>query len=126
MNFKKFLIFTFLQAVLLTVIKIYFFKNTDFSLTNQTYLFLGVIAVVVSVLIRIIGVMNFFEAFYITAIWIVLDGFLDLVITTQFLGYDIYFTKELWLGYLVTGLCIVCFHEKYHIHIRKKLHSHHH
>lgn len=126
MNFKKFLIFTLLQAIALTGLKIYVFSNVDFSQRNYLYLFLAVTAVLSTVLVRLLGVINFFESFYIATVWFILDLFLDLTLTTRFASYGIYATKELWLGYLVMILCVVWLHEKFHIHMRKKLHAKHH
>ena len=126
MNFKKFSIATVLQAIAFTLLKIYTFAHIDFSQRNYLYLYLLVVGILATIFVRMLGIINFFEAFYIVAVWFILDSFLDLTITTHYAGYRIFATFELWLGYLVMLLCVFWLHEKFHIHVRKKLHAKHH
>lgn len=124
MNTKKLLAGTFLQLLLFTGLKYYFFTYIDFTVTMQLYIFLVLAALSAFFSIRIMGVLNFFESFFVCLVWFVVDILIDIIFTASNFGYKIFLTKELWLGYFVFLASVILFHEKLHIKIRKKHQAH--
>jgi len=123
MTIGKLFYLSFLQWLLLTIIKIAYFKDFLFTggIANVLYwLFTAIVAIAI---VRRLGVMNFLEAIFVLIFWFLMDLFLDLVITAIFTGISIFREWQLWFGYLILVLVVFAFHKKRHIQIRKE-HAH--
>lgn len=125
MTVKKFFLITFFQWVLLTFLKLLYFK--DLLLVQGAWastVFILAIAIISIALVRRLGVLNFLEAIFVLFFWFLLDLFLDLILTNLFTGISIFFKWQLWIGYLVLMFCVFVFHKKHHIHLRKERAGH--
>jgi hypothetical protein len=126
MTFKKFILATFVQLIVFTGLKIFAFLNFDFSIVGYFYAYLGLTAVLATIFSRMLGVINFFEAFFICGLWFLLDFFTDILFTSKFIGLKFYTIKIYWLGFLIMLFCIFWLHKKFHIQVRNEMHSKHH
>lgn len=68
---------------------------------------------------RRMGTLNYIEAFFLTGVWIVVSLLVDLVITTNFIGKDVYSTMYFWMTYLIIAIALIVFHKKIHVEVRK-------
>lgn len=126
MTIKKFIIFTILQWLLLVVLKVEFFKNQLLANKGlQEIVYWLLTAVVVSALVRRLGILNFLEAFFITFVWSILDLLLDLAITASFTGLDIFRQWQYWVGCGILILSVILFHKKRHVKLRQQMASKH-
>jgi hypothetical protein len=124
---KKFIIFFVLQLVLFIFIKVWLFNNLILENPfSQNLFFWALVCFVTTALIRRFGVITYFEAFTIITVWVLVDAFFDLIITSSFTGLGLFAQWSYWVGYLVMLISIVFFHKKRHIHLRKELHAKHH
>lgn len=122
MTIKKFIIFTILQWLLLAFLKVEFLENqllANKGLQDVVYWLLT--AVVVSALVRRLGVLNFLEAFFVAVVWSVLDLLSDLVVTSGFTGLEIFRQWQYWVGCGILALSVIFFHKKRHIKIREQM-----
>ena len=127
MTFRSFFFYSFLQWLLLAILKVAFFRN-DFlgNAGLQNLLFLALTFMVVVACVRRLGVVNYLEAILIIFVWVVGNALGDLIITSIYTGIGIFSMWSLWVGYLVSALTIMLLHKKRHIEIRKEQHAHHH
>lgn len=126
MTGKKLLFFTFLQWVLLALIKVWFFKNQIFSNPGiQEIGFWILIFVIITALVRRFGHISFLEAFFIAVFWTLLNLFLDLLWVTPFTSTEIFFRRRYLSGAACLILAVMLFHKKRHIKIRHDLHAQH-
>ena len=122
MTAKKFYFYSFLQWVIFTALKLWFFKYEIFSNpgVQQTvfWIITGVIAVAI---IRRVGILNYMEVLFAMVFWTAGDAFLDLLITSSFTGSEIFSRVDYWAGFLVMDVAIFIFHKKRHVHVRHEL-----
>jgi hypothetical protein len=127
MNIKKFFGFFFLQWLIFLFVKIWLFKGQIFSsLTIQHLVYYLIIAVVIVALFRRFGIITYIETLFALFFYIIASLFLDLVITTNYTGLNLFKDYSYWIGYVVLFLAAMFFHKKRHIYLRKELHSHGH
>lgn len=127
MTFKKILIITFLEWLVLAVIKIVYFQDTVFFGDWSRYVYWGAILIATTFLVRRLGVLNFLEAGSIAVFWFLAFLFLDFILVSGYLGTEIFAQGVFWVGYLVMMFAVFFFHHKRHIQIRKQhqAHGHH-
>ncbi|MBI5530180.1 MAG: hypothetical protein HY918_01635 [Candidatus Doudnabacteria bacterium] len=127
MTIRKFLLFGFLQWLILTAVKLWFFNHQIFSNSGwQEIAYWVLTAAVVAALSRRFGVLNYLEAFFLATVWSLGDALMDLLITSIYTGLGIFYTRAYWFGFLFLALGIILFHKKRHIHVRHELHAKHH
>ncbi len=127
MTIQKLLLFSFLQWLLFTALKVWVFKFGLFASPGmETLAYCLLVAVIAAALVRRMGVINYLEAFFLIGLWVLGDMLGDLLITGMFTGLGIFATGKFWYGQLALALSIFLFHKKRHIHVRKELHAHHH
>ena len=127
MTAKKFLLFLILQWVIFTFVKVWLFNTQVFaSATLQNWFFWAIIAFVSVIFVRRFGIISYFECIFLLIMWVVVDLFLDLLITSSYTGLGIFKVSEYWFGYLAMILAVMIFHKKRHIAVRKELHAKHH
>jgi hypothetical protein len=115
---KKFLRMFLLQLIFITAVKVYFFKNYDFSNALNVYLYWLAIVVITAAFVRRLGIMNFLEAFIVCILWFVTDLFVDLIFTSGIAGLSIFTTRGYWSGHVMMLATILIAHKKKHIHAR--------
>lgn len=120
MGNKKLLLLTLLQVILATAAKVIFFKAFNFQSSLDFYVYWAVTAAIAAALARRFGVINYLEALLICALWVIVDGFADLIFTSNLAGLQIFSHWPLWTGYIVTFLSVFLGHKKRHMHIRKE------
>ena len=129
LTIKKFFVLTFFQAVALTLLKLWFYKDVDFSGIGWQFFYCAVIVILAALLIRTVGVMNYLEAIFIAVVWLVLDFVVDALVTYPLSGIGIFSSALLWVGYSFMMLSVIVFHQKRHIAIRRGQwqdpHAHH-
>lgn len=127
MTIRGFFIYGFLQWLLISVLKLIFFKYQVVDNSGLQWIIYWLLtAVVAAAMVRRLGVMNFFEAIFVIGLWVLGDMFSDLVLTSVFTGMDIFQSVNLWVGYGFQALAIFIFHKMRHIEIRKEQRAHHH
>lgn len=110
---------TLIVQVLLLATRIVFFRALNIELLPVLilyYLFLAAISIAVA---RRLGVVNYLEIFLTIIIWLVFSLAIDLIITREIIGTDLYTTWNFWISYLVMPLAILIFHKKQHVEVRK-------
>lgn len=126
MHPQAFFLFTFLQFGILIPVRILFLGGHEYlssGLQNGIFWLFNI--VLSAAFIRRMGVLNFMEAFFIFLVWFLGGMFLDLLITSAFVGTAVFSQSAYWYGFLFMLLSIMFFHKKRHIHIRKELHARH-
>ncbi len=115
---KKFIRMFFLQLIFITAVKVYFFKNYDFSNALNVYLYWGAIVVITAAFVRRLGIINFLEAFIVCILWFVADSFVDLIFTSGMAGLSIFATRGYWSGHVMMLATILLAHKKKHLYAR--------
>ncbi len=129
MTFKRLIVLSLIQCVLLVLLKLVFFKlvgETEFF-SEALYVLLTLVVVIACA--RRLGVINFLEAMFVAGLWFFLDIIFDLLITSNLASVSIFKSWHFWTGYLALLLGVFFFHKKRHVEIRKEhaAHkSHHH
>lgn len=122
MTLRRFLLFTLIQWVLLTLVKIYFFQVLRLQNINLQYIYYWIVTFGLgALLVRRLGIMNYLEGIFVASFWM-LEGMLaDLLITSLYTGLRIFGLWQFWVGYLFLGLSVFLFHKKRHIAVRHGL-----
>ena len=118
LTIKKFFVVTLLQAVVLGVLKVLFFKTVDFSSPGWEFFYWGLMAVLAIFLIRAVGFMNYLEAIFIAMVWFVMDFLVDALVVYPLSGQRIFSSLTLWVGYGFFALFVFALHNKRHLAIR--------
>lgn len=119
---KRFFVVLFLQWAFLITLKYYFFGKLNLANPGvQNLLFWISVFVIVFILVRNLGVINYLEAMFIAFVWILLDALLDLIILTSILGYGFFSQWQYWIGYLVLAVVMFFFHKKRHVLVRQEI-----
>ncbi len=119
---KRFLLLGFALVFALGVIKFLFINilvgdNVAFYYTEWTLIALASIAAA-----RRLGIINYLEAILAAGMWWLFALVFDFLITSALVGFDMFRTRELWIGYLVMVVVIFIFHKKRHVKLRHELH----
>ena len=123
MTASKFFVYSFLQWVLLTLVKVAYFNGHLISGEPGIYFYFALTAIVTTAMVRRLGILNLLEALLIAILWFFGDLLSDAIITVYFTGSQIFSIRALWFGYLIMIIFIFVFHKKRHIHVRKELHE---
>lgn len=119
MTIKKFYGIFFVQLVLFTLLRIWFFGNFNYQDGALQLGYWVAVGVATVILIRAIGVMNYLEAIYTAMFWAGFDLLADLLVTASLTSLNIFSSRALWAGYLIMMVLIFIFHQKRHVHIRR-------
>lgn len=126
MTGKKFLLYSFLQLIIFTLLKIWFFNSQIFANSGiQQIAFWAVLVVISAALIRRMGIMNYLESFFTIIVWFLAGMLLDLIITSAYTGLGIFYRKDYWAGFLVMAIAVFLFHKKRHVYLRHDIHAGH-
>ena len=125
MSIKGFFLITFLQGLLLCLLKVWFFNSFFDREIFFAYAYFFITAFVSLVLIRRLGILNYLEAIFLSGLWFLGDLLGDLLITGRFTAEEIFKAWQLWVGYAVMMFVVFAFHKKRHIQVRKELHAKH-
>jgi len=121
MTIKKFIFILFLQWVVFSILKYYFFgKEILSSQSIQNLIYWALVIITATVLVRSLGVINYFEGIFTAFLWLVVGIISDLIILTTLIGYGMYSKWQFWVGYLLMVLAVFFFHRKRHVEIRKQ------
>jgi len=121
MTIKKFVFILFLQWVVFTILKYYFFGKEIFTnQSTQNLIFWAIVIIVTVVLVRSLGVINYFEGIFTAFLWFIVGIISDLIILTALIGYGMYSKWQFWVGYLLMALTVFFLHRKRHVEIRKQ------
>ena len=121
MTIKKFVFILFLQWVVFSILKYYFFGKEILTNSNTQHLIYWVLVIIVAVvLVRSLGVINYFEGIFTAFLWFIVGIISDLIILTALIGYGMYKEWQFWVGYLLMALAVFFFHRKRHVEIRKQ------
>jgi hypothetical protein len=126
MTITRFLFITLLEWAAMLALKFFYFRDALGSEAVGYYIYFLLAAFVTLVLVRRLGTISYLEAIFICALWLVLFVFLDLLITSAFLGTDIFKEWQLWVGYFAMLFVVFFMHKKRHIQVRKDIHARHH
>lgn len=126
MTIKRFLFISFLEWGLMLALKFFYFGGYLGSGSFGGYFYFFLIALVTLILVRRLGIISYFEAIFTSVFWSCLFVFLDLIITSAFLGTQIFRVWQFWVGFFVMVFVIFFLHKKRHIHVRHELHAKHH
>lgn len=121
MTLGKYLFTTLIAQVLFILTKLVFIQYLNIESTTFVVLFWLCLAVISIAIVRRIGILNYFESFFLAFTWTLVALFLDLMITTTITGRAVYSTGYFWLSYAVVAIAIVIFHKKAHVEIRKMM-----
>jgi hypothetical protein len=121
MTRKTFFVTLFLQGLILTCLKVLFFKYFNYSDPNSQVVFIAITIVPMVILVRALGIMSFIEAFLISIFWVLLGLLLDVLFTSSFIGASVFSQGVLWSGYIVIVVVVFVFHKKRHVHVRNQL-----
>lgn len=119
MTFAKLIMGTFAAMLLLTAIKIFFIRFLNIDSQIMVYLMWLFLAVATIAIVRRLGVLNYLEAFFVTAILLITTAFTDVVTIGAMTDYDVYRQAYFLLTYVVLIVSVIVFHKKAHVHIRK-------
>jgi hypothetical protein len=124
MTSKKLALYSALQWIIFIPLKIWFFNYPIFSNAGIEQIFFWlVVAAIGGAVVRKLGIINFFESFFITVIWFLGGLLLDFLITGRFTGTSLFSNSQYWFGWVALALSIFVFHKKKHIHARHQLHA---
>jgi hypothetical protein len=110
---------TLVSQILFVLIKIAFIGSLDLDSWLVWVIFFGALAIAAIATVRRMGVLNYIESFFLVSFWFITSLVVDYVITTKFIGYDIYKTWSYWLTHLVIIVIVILFHKKLHVEVRK-------
>ena len=127
MTIKNLFLYSFLQWVFFSLLKLWFFNYEILSNSGwQNILYWLLAAVIAAAMVRRFGVIYFLEAIFLIIVWTLGDLLLDLMLLSIYTGLGIFSKMEYWVGFFIFALAVLFFHKKRHIHVRKLLqHSHH-
>lgn len=119
MTIASLLLGTIAAQILFVLTKIFFINSLNIESWVVMIIFFVVISLITIAVSRRMGTLNYFEGFFLIAVWLITSLIVDYVITTAFTGKDVYTTLYWWLSYLVMGVVLLVFHKKLHVEVRK-------
>lgn len=119
MTIVSLIIGTIVSQILFATTKVLFITSVNLDSGWMMTVFFVALAAEAIAISRRMGTLNYLEAFFLTAVWLILSLLVDLVITTNFTGRDVYTTLYFWMTYLVIALAVIIFHKKIHVEVRK-------
>lgn len=119
MTIASLLIGTFTSQVILVLLKVFFFRSLDLGNNLVIALFYFAFVIVTIAIVRRLGILNYIESIFLSAVWLITSLLVDVVITATVVGYDMYQTWTYWLSLLVMIIVIISLHKKQHVQVRK-------
>lgn len=110
---------TLLLQVLFVATKVIFFGFLNVDLLAILIIYYLVLAAMSIAIVRRMGALNYFEAFFTMGLWLVLSLLTDFLLTANLAGKDIYNDGHFWWSYAIVLLVILIFHKKVHVEVRK-------
>lgn len=107
-----------LQALLL-IVKVIFFRFLNMDLLPILVVYYILTAALGIAVVRRIGAINYFEAFFLIIVWLVLGLVTDYYIVAAMAGREALRDIHYWITYGVIILSILLFHKKVHVEVRK-------
>jgi hypothetical protein len=124
MNGKNFLFYWFLNLLIFTILKVWFFHYEIFSNYGiQQAAFWVLSAIIAIALVRRLGIISYLEAMFVMAVWSLSGMLIDLLITSAAAGLGIFYQTAYWFGFVAMDAAIFVFHKKRHLHVRHLLHE---
>jgi hypothetical protein len=94
MTLKKFFIFSLVQWLVFTFLKIWLFGHLVLSNAGlQNILFWVLTGIVFIVIAKGFGIISYFEAIFLVVVWLLVDLLLDLILTSIFTGLGIFINR---------------------------------
>lgn len=123
MTGKKLLLFTFIQWIIIAVIKYFFFNHSIFSEAGlQELVYWVILGVVATAVIRRFGILTYLEVVFIIFLWTIFNLLFDLLWVSPFIGTNSLASLQYWVGVGIVGICAFLFHKIRHIHRRHNAH----
>ena len=119
MTFGKLLVGTIAVTLLSVAVKTFFIRALNIDSQIMVYLMWLVLAVVTIAIVRRLGVLNYLEAFFVSAMWLVITSLVDLLILGTITQYEVYRQAYFTLTYVILIVAVIVFHKKAHVHIRR-------
>lgn len=111
----------------MTALRFLFYGRMDYHDVILRFVYWIAIAVMVTALVRRLGVINYLEAIFIAFIWLAVNLLLDLFVMVSLVGTGIFNASSLWIGYVVMAIFVFAMHRKRHVAIRRgEWHDPHH
>ncbi len=119
MTIASLLIGTFASQVIFVLLKVFFINSLDLdNWVVMTAFFIALIITTIAV-IRRMGILNYIESIFLVVVWLITTLIVDVAITVQVVGYDIYKTWYYWLTFVAIILAMMIFHKKLHVQVRQ-------
>lgn len=109
MTITRLLIALLFEWAVLALLKVIFLNHNLLQTDQGIYLYLILTAVISAAIIRRVGYINYLEAGVASLVWLTFVGFLDYIITNQFLSAPAFSHNHVWLAYLIIVLAILFF-----------------
>jgi hypothetical protein len=119
MTIASLLLGTIISQILFVLTKVFFIGSLNMDNLVVVVLFYTALVLETIVVVRRMGVLNYIEAFFLAFVWLFTLLIVDFIVTSNWIGRDIYTTLNYWLTYLVIILALLIFHKKLHVQVRK-------
>lgn len=119
MTLDQLLIKTVTLQVMFVILKVLFFGFLNVESIVILVVYYLVLAAVSIAVVRRIGALNYFEAFLVMGLWLIVALATDFLITANLAGSEIYNDGHFWWSYLIVLVVILVFHKKVHVEVRK-------
>jgi hypothetical protein len=119
MTIASLLLGTIISQILFVLTKVFFIGSLNMDNLVVVVLFYTALVLETIVVVRRMGVLNYIEAFFLAFVWLFTLLVVDFIVTSNWIGRDIYTTLNYWLTYLVIILALLIFHKKLHVQVRK-------
>ena len=110
---------TIISEILFVATKVLFigYLNMDNFIIKVVYFV--VLTLITIAIVRRMGVIQYLECFFLAIVWLIVMVIVDLLITSSFIGWDMYKHIYFYFSYLVVVLAIIFFHKALHVEVRK-------
>lgn len=123
---KRLLVLTFTQLIIFIILKVWFFKFFQIDNVNLLFLYYWIAtAVLAAAICRRFGHINYLEAIFVGFLWVILDIIFDFLITSLFVGVEIFAYWQFWVDYFFMAFFVLLFHKKRHVEIREQMSAAH-
>lgn len=119
MSLDQLLIKTISLQVMFVILKVFFFGFLNVELLPILVVYYLVLAGMSIAVVRRFGPLNYFEAFLVIALWLIIALLSDYLVTANLAGKEIYSDGHFWWSYAVVVLAILIFHKKQHVEVRR-------
>lgn len=119
MTISSLLIGTFAFQVIFALLKIFVIGSFDIDNKVVITLFFAAIVIAAIAVVRRMGIINYIESFFLSAVWFITTIIVDYMITANFTGFDIYKAWYYWFAHLAVILAVIVCHKSLHVEVRK-------